>query len=159
MVIFCAECITLPQRHVQAICCALQGTHKRSPGITTTAWQSAEDPVVIQWICVIGCSLCKGIRSGFIASDHRVVPTVSKHVAIQQPAPGRHIDIRIEESFIFRVVISGLQIIQPCLFGVNIPPFSRQFCNHYTYTLCFSQAYDASKCKALPRCPVAAQFR
>ena len=59
------------------------------------------------------CVACHG--TGRIISHNRIIVAIGKHVIAQDPLTSRNEGIRIEESTNLRIVISGLQIIEPGL--------------------------------------------
>ena len=60
--------------------------------------------------------------SGTIAIHYRIIITIRIHIVTQQSCSGANIPIRIQEPFPLRVIVPALQIVQPRVRIVVIPP-------------------------------------
>ena len=60
--------------------------------------------------------------SGTIAIHYRIIITIRIHIVTQQSRPCADIPIRIQEPSPLRVIVPALQIVQPCVRIVVIPP-------------------------------------
>ena len=64
--------------------------------------------------------------SGTIAIHYRIIITIRIHIVTQQSRPCADIPIRIQEPSPLRVIVSALQIVQPGLGVVVIPPIAER---------------------------------
>ena len=52
-------------------------------------------------------------ESGWVCKANRIVPTVGKHIVAQQTLAGGGEDICIDESTNLRIIIPGLEVVEP----------------------------------------------